>query len=104
LHFAARNGSLELARMLIDSEKVDVKARGYSGSTALHVAPQSGSLEVVSLLINSGADITMKINEGETALDLALERDSDREVAQVLEDAAANNGVVEIARMCDVES
>ena len=78
---------------MIDSGKFDVNDKDRGGATALHRTAASllSPSDEVSLLIKSGADITMKNNKGDTALDLVLKEPSNREVVQVLEDASAND-------------
>jgi ankyrin repeat protein len=78
---------------MIDSGKFDVNDKDRGGATALHRTAASllSHSDEVSLLIKSGADITMKNNKGDTALDLVLKEPSNREVVQVLEDASAND-------------
>ena len=55
LHLAAKNGHLEVVRLLIEAG-VDInKARTNDGATPLHIATQKGHVEVVSLLSEAGA-------------------------------------------------
>ena len=53
---AARNGHLDICRLLIDKgAKVD--ARGNCGWTPLHWAADQGHVEIVRLLCDHGADV-----------------------------------------------
>ena len=73
LHAAARDNSLEVATLLIDSG-ADIEAKNEAGETPLHYAAWQNSLEVAQLLIDSGADINAKDNDGNTALHWAALR------------------------------
>jgi len=73
LHFAARGGHVEFAKLLLKN-KANVNATGAEGETPLHLAAGWGTLEVVGLLLQEGADKAMlyKRSDGEkTALDIA---------------------------------
>lgn len=43
LHYAARNGNVEICKMLIEDGKADVDAITKSGATALHRASMMGN-------------------------------------------------------------
>jgi ankyrin repeat protein len=58
LHFCLRNGA-------------NPNEKDHSGRTALHYAVLVGSLKIVELLVEFGARISIKDNNGETALDMA---------------------------------
>jgi ankyrin repeat protein len=67
LMYAAQNGHLETAKLLID-KGADVNAKDY-GMTALMYAAQNGHLEIANLLIDEGADVNaQERDEGMTAL------------------------------------
>ena len=66
LHYAARGGRPELAKLLIDKGAL-VDKRGSSARTPLHLAIFSGQ-EIVNLLLDHGADINLVDNKGRTAL------------------------------------
>jgi ankyrin repeat protein len=73
LHFAARGGHVDFARILLKN-KANVNAMGADGMTPLHLAAGWGTKEVVGLLLQEGADKDMicKQHDGEkTALDIA---------------------------------
>ena len=54
---AAKNGGLEQARAILDSDGGLVHARDESGATALHYAAIHGHRDMVKLLVERGADI-----------------------------------------------
>jgi len=71
--FAAKNGHLEIARLLIDKGS-DVNAKDYDGVTALMVAADNGHLEIARLLIDKDADVNAKNMRG-TALFFAYKKE-----------------------------
>jgi len=56
LHWAARSGDLEAARLLLDAG-IEVNQPGDLGRTPLHEACSAGSKDMVLLLIEHGADL-----------------------------------------------
>ena len=78
LHVAATYGSCNVAKVLISSGAV-VNARDKTGRTPLHCAVYGNimphqvkyHLETGKLLLRAGADVTIKTNAGQTALELA---------------------------------
>jgi ankyrin repeat protein len=56
LHWAAREGATEIAKLLID-KGADVNAIDYIGSTPLHIALWKGDKDIAELLIEKGADV-----------------------------------------------
>jgi ankyrin repeat protein len=87
LHFAASEGHLEVARMLLE-RKANVNALDDDGSTPLHQASQylwsedPDIAQLVRLLLDDGADIHALDNSGNTPLHFA-----------------ASEGHLEVARM-----
>lgn len=63
LHTAARAGSCESARLLLEA-KASINERGSRGSTPLHVAVQHGHAMVVRLLRTFGADVEASDDTG----------------------------------------
>ncbi len=61
----------EKIRLLLEHGAVVNAAGGPKGRTALHYAAAAGFLKVMALLLEHGADLTLKDDDGETALDLA---------------------------------
>ncbi|XP_036329316.1 ankyrin repeat domain-containing protein 39-like [Rhagoletis pomonella] len=74
LHYAARNGNLEICKMLIEDGKVDVDAVTKAGATALHRAAMMGNLNVVKLLVGAKAKLQLQDEYGQTALHRAAIR------------------------------
>ena len=56
LHFAAKYGHAEVARLLL-SAGADVTATDGDNLTALHYAAKVGSIEIAQLLLAAGADV-----------------------------------------------
>ena len=71
LNEAVRSGSLEIARVLIESG-ADVNARNDVGECALHIAAEKNNIEMVRLLVTAGADLNSKRIFDETPLDIAI--------------------------------
>jgi len=83
LHIAADNGETDIVRLLL-TYGADINAKGYYGYTALHLAVdsdidapiQSGravtELPVARLLIESGADESIRAENGETPREIAV--------------------------------
>jgi ankyrin repeat protein len=91
LHYAADAGYLEIIKYLIlNRSEIDTKAAFYIqlgsmeltlGCTPLHLAARNGHLEVVKYLVSQGADVNLKNNEDQNALDLAKIRGNQEVVA-----------------------
>ncbi|XP_047101524.1 ankyrin repeat domain-containing protein 23-like [Schistocerca piceifrons] len=77
LHWAARRGDVEAARLLVGAGAA-VDARDDYGLTPLHVAALSGRAEVAAALLVAGADRGATTRAGDTALDIARERNHRR--------------------------
>ena len=70
LHIAAREGYLDIARLLIDrGAEIDVLDR--KDFTPLHNATWNGNLEMTKLLLDAGAEIEASTYDGDTPLTLA---------------------------------
>jgi ankyrin repeat protein len=70
----AVTGNIDAARALLDA-KVDVNARSAKGWTALHIGVVKDHADYVKFLLSRGADKTLKLDDGRTALDLATKKD-----------------------------
>lgn len=56
LHWAARNGSLEVARLLLEHDADPTATTRNGAYTPLHLASQSGQAELVETLVEAGSD------------------------------------------------
>lgn len=83
LHNASSFGHVEVAALLIKSCPEILNLTDKWGYSALHEAAQKARTQVCSLLIEQGIDVTIKNNQGQTALDLAGSSD----IRVLLEDA-----------------
>jgi len=70
LMFVARYGNLDAAKCFIRDE-YDLNTCDSSGNTALHYASAYGHMHIVKLLKQSGADSTVKNQDGDTPADVA---------------------------------
>lgn len=67
---ACDGGRLKIVQVMVERGWVDVNTRFAGGPTALHMAARSGRLAIVERLIELGADIRIKDDHGDTALDI----------------------------------
>ena len=96
IHLAARNGHLDIVRLLLEAG-ADKDAARQNGSTALHTAAWNGHLDVVRFLLEAGADKDAAAQSGGTALHTAAQSGNLDIVRLLLEagadkDAARKNG------------
>ncbi|KAF7507147.1 hypothetical protein GJ744_010829 [Endocarpon pusillum] len=70
MHLAARDGHLEVVKLLLD--RADVNVSSNEGWTPMHLAARDGHLEVVKLLLDR-ADVNVSSNEGWTPMHLAAQ-------------------------------
>ena len=89
LLFAAQQGTLGSARLLLDDD-VDVNGVGGDGSAALLVATESGHHDMVQFLLDAGADPNA-IGTGRTALHAAVQHERPDIVALLLSHGADPN-------------
>ena len=74
LHAAAYAGRTEAVKLLIQY-KIDIDRQGpYNGYTALHDAIWQNNIGVVRSLVEAGASVTIKSNQGLTAVEMARSR------------------------------
>jgi len=68
---AIYGGSATLTDVIISRTNTDLNAQGVTGNTMMMWASLWGQLNVVKSLLQQGADLTLKNNDGLTALQLA---------------------------------
>jgi ankyrin repeat protein len=83
LHWAAENGLVDIAALLIE-QGADVDEKDQFGNTPLHLALRYP--DMVRLLLDSGADVNARNAMGNTPLHLAV---TDERVVEMLLDAGA---------------
>ncbi|HEV7813832.1 MAG TPA: ankyrin repeat domain-containing protein [Janthinobacterium sp.] len=91
LHFAAAAGDDAIVRILLDHHAY-IDAESPNKVTPLMIAAREGQQSTVKLLLEAGADASLKTGDGNTASDLALERDKPyiaRDIAAFLKAKAA---------------
>lgn len=92
LHWAALNRDLQTAEILLN-EGAAPDPRDNAGLTPLHVSIVNRDPALVRLLVNNGADILAQTSMGETALNMAFERDF--EVLEVLVTSESVNKILD---------
>ena len=50
----------------------DINAQDQKGNTQLHQAVQSGNIAMVTISLVNGADVTIRNNDGETPIEMAI--------------------------------
>jgi cytohesin len=88
LHWAAKLGLAEMARLLIDND-ADLDIRNRQGDTPLHWAVGEGQKELVVILIVYGVDVNARGHGGWTPLRWAYRQRQD-EIARILVAAGAH--------------
>ncbi len=72
LHSAAAGRHLDVSRLLIE-RGAGVNTTQHGGFAPLHEAAQHGDGELIELLLAAGADRDIRLDDGRTAADVALE-------------------------------
>jgi ankyrin repeat protein len=75
LNYASNGGHLEMVRLLIEKGANLDKATKVYFWTALYIACWRGHLEIVRLLVEAGANIAKKAKDGNTPLDIAIDKE-----------------------------
>ena len=88
LHWAAENGSPELARLLLDAGAAVDPLTRLNDYTPLHLAARSAHTRVVDALLAAGADVRARTSTGVTPLHLAAGAGDARSVEALLEGGA----------------
>jgi ankyrin repeat protein len=89
LHWAARHGDVEMARMLVAAHANARAETRFGAYTPLHLAAERGSALIVKTLISAGAAVDARTSTGATALMLASGSGDTPSVAALI-DAGAN--------------
>lgn len=66
---------LSIAKMLVEHD-IDINATNKHGETPLIIAILAGSVDGVSILLDAGAALDLKNDIGQTALDIAVDKNS----------------------------
>ncbi|KAK2148618.1 hypothetical protein LSH36_488g00005 [Paralvinella palmiformis] len=88
LHYAARDGAINLLRVLLKSNKIFVDVKNKEGLTPLHIASKNRNLKVTDILLQHGADINAPNNKGYTVLMEAAQDGATDVVRYILEHGA----------------
>jgi ankyrin repeat protein len=84
LHLAARQGHLDIVRILLDRAGANTNARDWLNCTPLHGAASEGHLEIVRILLDrAGSDANARDKYNSTPLHLAAEQ-GHLEIVQIL--------------------
>ena len=59
LHYASKEGSLEITKALLKSDTVDINTVSNAGTTALLEACRCGQNDIVKVLVKKGASTTI---------------------------------------------
>ena len=97
LHYAALQGDVELAKMLVVAGANIAARTRLGGYTALHLAAENGSAQLVRVLLSAHADVNAATNVGTTPLMLAAGAGA-TEVINALFEAGADGNAKEAER------
>ncbi|KAJ4153661.1 hypothetical protein LMH87_010141 [Akanthomyces muscarius] len=78
IHYAVECRKLSITQMLLEhlEDGALLNARDASGSTPLHIAIQLGDINTAAMLLELGVDTHVANNDGDMALDLAIDAGS----------------------------
>ena len=100
LHLAAQGNFPNIIIFLIEKYEFDINSRDNKGNSALHWAVYSNSRETVDYLIYYNIDISLKDNDDDTALQIAMRKGNQYLVKRLSEDYSSffnkNGKVVKI--------
>ena len=71
-------------KMIVETGRVDITARGEAGMTPLHHASNAGCMEIVDFLLNEGVNAEVKDNNGRTPLAYAAMKGSQEVTRRLL--------------------
>jgi ankyrin repeat protein len=84
LHFAAKEGAVDLLRAFLAIPGIEVSKKFVDNWAALHYASENGHSKVVKVLIAKGADVNLKDKNVKTPLDHAKENQDNQAVIKAL--------------------
>ena len=67
LYWAAYGGHIDVAKLLLSNQYIDLNIQNKLGDTPLIAASYKGHADVVDLLVAKGADVNVANNAGDTA-------------------------------------
>lgn len=73
----------EVRSLIARGTDVNAKDKGFSSRTALHTAVEENNLKIVSILLNSGADVNLLDENGNTPL-MMLDEETNVEIIKLL--------------------
>ena len=71
VHIAARHGSLDVLKVLVETDRSLIRTLDYKGATPLHACAYYGNVACLRYLLQIGSSATMKDNDGATAVHFA---------------------------------
>jgi len=94
LHCSCHLGNLDLCKLLLNQDKIDVFLKNKDGNTALHyVVRHAGSRDTVQMLLSKGADPNAFNSRSETPLHYACMRGHLEIISYLLENSADANAI-----------
>jgi ankyrin len=72
IHLATSTGQSEILKLVINKNKSKLNDQNADKNTPLHLALNLGNIDIIRILIDNGANINIKDNEGNTAVQLAI--------------------------------
>jgi ankyrin repeat protein len=93
LHFAAKNGHLQITKELLKMPGVEFDALSSIKRTPLHIACLNGRQEVAKVLIEKGAKVNAQDDDRSTPLHLAAEFGKTDTAAYLILEAKADCGL-----------
>lgn len=78
------DNNLDIVRMLIKDNKIDIHTKDDSGRTPLHQVALCGNTNIAKLLIDNGADVNARDNNNETVLARAVLKMENPEAVRLL--------------------
>jgi uncharacterized protein len=85
LHYAVLGDYHDIAVALLEAgADVNFRAHGGRGDTPLHAAAHLNKVAMVDLLLKYNADISIAVDDGMTALDLAKQQGADQVVSRLI--------------------